>query len=464
MHGARLRWLVHAVGASAALLVQAMLWSASYAFAARRPVGDEGRYLHEALAVWSGNAPPADFIWPPLQQWFLAPLVGPPDGALWLAQVAQTVLLVLCALLLRQIWRQLDPRPLVADIAAWLMLASPAVMAYGFFLWPEPLHLFLLLAAVWLLACHGRSLPAAALAGAAVGLALLSKSLLSGFWPLLVLPLLAWPPARSHWRSIIAFAIVVLVVTGPFLWRGWQATGRPLVADSAVYNLYVGLNDQWRSDYIRDRGGQYMHQYLESGSTPRERNRAFGQRISAELESRGLFTVLGERLGVQYFRLFSAKRTVLSQLPGAACAGYLGAYTVPAHWVTGIQLVTRAQYLLLLVLAAFGIVLWKRRSRLFWLLMLFFAYQLALFLGLHVKARFLLPMLPFLSGFAASALGSILPVRAHVAAPVTDDAAACPSPLSSARGRLAWAAALSVLLLLLACAGPWLDTSCAGAA
>ena len=454
MNGARLRWLVHAVGASAALLVQAMLWSASYAFAARRPIGDEWRYLHEALAVWHGHPPPADFIWPPLQKWVLAPLLGPLDGGLWLAQLAQTVLLVLCALLLRQIWRQLDPRPLAADIAAWLMLASPALMAYGFFLWPEPLHLFLLLAAVWLLACHGRSLVAAALAGAAVGMALLSKSLLSGFWPLLVLPLLGWPLARSQWRSIAAFAILVLAVTGPFLWRGWQATGRPLVADSAVYNLYVGINDGWRSDYIHDHGGQYMHQYLDAGSTPRQRNRAFGQRISEEIESRGLATILGERLSVQYFRLFNAKRTVLSQLPGAACAGYLGAYTVPAHWITGIQLVTRAQYLLLLVFAAFGLVLWSRNSTVFWLLMLFFAYQLTLFLGLHVKARFLVPMLPFLSGFAASALLSILPASAT----------GVPSPLSSNRMRLAMATALSALLLLLACAGPWLDASCAGSA
>ncbi len=399
MTESRARALVNATGAVAAIGVQLLLWFASYGFAARRPVGDEGRYLSEALAIWGGHAPATDFIWPPLQKWFLAPLLGPTDGSLWLAQIVQTLLLVLCALLLRQIWRQIDPRPLAADIAAWLMLASPALMAFGFYLWPEPVHLFLLLAGVWLLACHDRSLIACGLAGAAIGLALLSKSLLAGFWPLLLLPLLRWPLRSSHWRAAAAFVIVLLAVTGPFLWSGWQATGKPLIADSSTYNLYVGLHDDWRSDYIHDQGGQYMRQYLDAGVTPRQRSRVFGQRISDDLQAKGLATVLGERLSVQYFRLFNAKRTLLSLL---------------------------------------------------WLIILFFGYQLALFLGLHVKARFLLPMLPFLSGFAASALVSVLPVSTS----------GLPSPLSAERWRVVVALALATLFLFLACAGPWLDSSC----
>lgn len=446
-----MRWTVHALGASAALLVQAMLWSASYAFAARRPVGDEGRYLHEALAIWHGHAPPADYIWPPLQKWFLAPLVGPLDGQLWLAQLVQLLLLVLCAMLLRRIWRQLDPRPLAGDIAAWLMLASPALMAFGFYLWPEPLHLFLLLSAIWLLACHHHSLLAAALAGVAIGLALLSKGLLSGFWPVLLLLLARWPLRRALWRQAAWFVLALLVVTAPSLWQGWRATGKPLVADSSVYNLYVGLNDSWRSDYIEDRGGQYMREYLDAGTTPRQRNAAFTQRIDGLVAQRGIAALFWQRLQIQYFRLFNAKRTLLSQLPGPACAGYLGAYVVPAHWVDAIQLLTRAQYLLLLVLASFGLVLWNRNRVLLWVIVLFFGYQAALFLGLHVKARFLLPMLPFFSGFAASALVSVLPQQ------LADGS----SPLTASRVRIVAAVLLAALALFLACAGPWLDASCA---
>ncbi len=450
MNAARLRWLVHGLGACAALGVQALLWSASYAFGPRQPVGDENRYLHEAMSVWHGHPPPTDFIWPPLQKWFLAPLVGPLDGRLWLAQIVQTLLLVACALLLRQIWRHLDPRPLAADIAAWLMLASPALMAFGFYLWPEPLHLFLLLSALYLLICHRESPVAAIGAGAAVALALLSKSLLSGFWPVLIVLLLRWPLRQTRWRPVAAFVVAVLVITGPSLWRGWQATGKPLIADSSTYNLYVGINDTWRSDYIRDRGGEYMRQYLDTGATPRARNAAFARRVEARIAQQGLVATAVQRLQVQYFRLFNAKRTVLSQLPGPACAGYLGAYIVPGHWAEAVQFLTRAQYLLLLVLAAFGIALWRRGSAPVWVIVLFFGYQLALFSGLHVKARFLLPMLPFLSGFAASALVSLI-------APTM---AGAPSPLSAARWRLVAGALLACLLLFLACAGPWLDASC----
>ena len=452
MTQARLRWLVHSVGGVSALLVQALLWASYYGFANKQLVGDEVRYLHTAMTIWQGQAPLPDFIWPPLQPWFLAPLVGPLAGSLWLAQLLQMLLLVASALLLRQIWLRIDPRPLAADMAAWRLLSSPAVMAFGLYLWPEPLHMFMLMAALWLLVCHVRSWPAAGLAGIAIGLALLSKSLLSGFWPLLLLLCLRHPWRTSHWASGAAFVLATLMVTGPSLLHGWQATGKPLIADSASYNLYVGLNDQWRSDYIADRGGDYMRQYLQSGSSPRERSRSFDALIDVEVRDKGLTKVVAERVQVQYFRLFSAKRTLLSQLPGPACAGYLGAYTLPRHWVTAVRVLAQAHYVLLLLSAAFAVASWQRRSMLLLVLALFFAYQMALFLALHVQARFLLPMLPFMAGFAASGISQLLP----------DHKGQAVSPLSVTGGRMVLAVLLGALLLLLAFGGPWLDQSCAG--
>ncbi|MFI4970140.1 MAG: hypothetical protein ACHP7D_08025, partial [Lysobacterales bacterium] len=75
---------------------------------------------------------------------------------------------------------------------------------------------------------------------------------------------------------------------------------------------------------------------------------------------------------------------------------------------------------------------------------------------IHVKARFLLPMIPFLCGFGASFLVALrrrcdaIPDRASASAIVL-------APL-----RLAVGAALAVLLLFLAFAGPALDHLCAG--
>jgi hypothetical protein len=78
---------------------------------------------------------------------------------------------------------------------------------------------------------------------------------------------------------------------------------------------------------------------------------------------------------------------------------------------------------------------------------LFLAYQLLLFLLIHVKARFLLPMLPFLCGFGGSFL--VACVRRQ------------PSPrLRFTPPRLVAGALLALLLLFLAFGGPLLDRSC----
>src|SRR6185312_9768587 len=105
-------------------------------------------------------------------------------------------------------------------------------------------------------------------------------------------------------------------------------------------------------------------------------------------------------LGRQYFRLFSAKTPLLSQLPGAACAGHLSAYRTPAWLTRTLTVASDLAHALILAAAAFGLARWRRRggrgAQALWLvLVLFAAYQFALFAFIHVKARFLLPLLPF---------------------------------------------------------------------
>lgn len=83
--------------------------------------------------------------------------------------------------------------------------------------------------------------------------------------------------------------------------------------------------------------------------------------------------------------------------------------------------------------------------------MLFAAYQLALMLPLHVKARFLFPLLPLLCGLAASWLASL----ARRAA-----AATAAGPIALTPLRLGLGAALAALALALAWLGPVLDGTC----
>ena len=208
-----------------------------------------------------------------------------------------------------------------------------------------------------------------------------------------------------------------------------------MIADSSVYNLWVGLTDRWRSDYVADMGGGTLPAFLASGATPQQRNAAYLDKVRALVAERGIVRTLAAQLGRQYFRLFSAKTPLVSQLPGPACAGHLSIYTSPP-WLTRVLTVVNDLFHgLLLVAGALGIACWRREGpadsvragntiptqtlppstglrtglkgtasthALLVLIALFFAYQLALLLLIHVKARFLLPMIPFLCGFGGS--------------------------------------------------------------
>jgi hypothetical protein len=251
-------------------------------------------------------------------------------------------------------------------------------------------------------------------------------------------------------RLVVAFALGIGVVTAPALLHGWREYGKPMIADSSVYNLWVGLGDRWRSDYVEDMGGRTLPEFLASADTPQARNAIYLDKVRALVAERGVVDVAAAQLGRQYFRLFSAKTPLVSQLPGPACAGHLSTYAAPPSLASALRWGNDAFHALILAAAAFGIAAWRRRpDRLLLVLALFAGYQLALFALIHVKARFLLPLLPFLCGFAGSFLVALRRRR-------VDDAIAL-TPL-----RLAIGAVLAALLLFLAFAGPVLDRLCAG--
>ena len=448
----RARWTA-ATALVAAFLVasQALLWLAYYGAGAKRLIGDEESYQAVALAILGGGPWMPSTIWPPLQSLLLAAIYATFGVHVIAAQLVQTLLFAGCAWLLRGIWRDLGGGVRAANAAAALFLVNPANAAYAHWLWPEVPHLFLVLLVFRLLFALPVSRLAAAAAGACTGLALLAKSLLSAFWPLFLIAFVRRESPRFRIVEALAFVLALGLVTAPALWHGWREYGRPMIADSSVYNLWIGLTDRWRSDYVEDMGGATLPEFLASGATPEARNAVYREKALAFVRERGVFTVIGDQLGRQYFRLFSAKTPLVSQLPGAACAGHLSVYATPVPLTRTLTLWNDAFHALTLAAAAFGLACWRRRpdARLV-LVGLYIAYQLALMLLVHVKARFLFPMMPFLCGFAGSFLA------AAFARDEPHDAIALTRP------RLALGAGIAALLMFFAFGGPALDRLCAG--
>jgi len=454
----RLAWAAAFVALFA--LVQTALWTAYYAYGAKPLIGDEQSYQDFALAILAGGTWMPSTIWPPLQPLLMAAVYAIAGVNIAIVQIVQTLLLIACAALLRTLWRRLGGSVAAANTAAALFLLNPATAAFAQWLWPEVTHLTLVLAAFCLLTgtvTRTRVL----LAGISVGLALLTKSLLAAFWPLFLLTFVRERPLRLLALPASLFLLGIALVTAPALWHGYREYGTPMIADSSVYNVWVGLTDRWRSDYVSDMGGETLPAFLTSADTPKQRNAIYWEKVHQLIEERGFARVSVDQLGRQYFRLFSAKTPLVSQLPGPACAGHLSVYKTP-DWLTWfLTSGNDAFHILILAAAAFGVACWRRYAdRRLLLIALYVAYQLAVLLLVHVKARFLLPIMPFLCAFAGTFLVSLRERAPRGIAPAATHPIA--GPLSFTPLRVGIGAALATLLLFFAFAGPALDGLCAG--
>jgi hypothetical protein len=399
---------------------------------------------HDVLA----GAPwhPSD-TWPPAQPLFIA-LILLAANALPAVQIVQTLLFFACGWLIFRLWRKLSGNSIAACIAAALFLLAPSNAAYAQYLWPEIPHLFAVLVASTLLLGRPVRIPAAIGAGVAVAFALLFKSLLTAFWPVLLLCFVtSWRPLRANLAAAAAFVLALAVTVAPAVIAGHRNTGHWRIADSSAINLLIGLRVPDRNDSIMFPGWNLYQDYVASGTNADERNAWAWREIGSDIHAKPLPELFRTQFFKQYFRLFESKTPLLGQLPGPACAGYLGAYQETPRWLAlTARWSSHPFQALILAGFAFGLCMrrdWRQLG--YWLLLGFVGYQLALYVGLLVIARYLLPCMPVLCGFAGDAL-------AHAAGGGKDTAA---TPM-----RLTAGALLALLLLWLAFAGPWLDAYC----
>ena len=438
-----------AITAVVVLLIaqQAMLWWLYYHAGAKDLVGDEGRYWNVAQSILAGGPWHPSDIWPPAQPLFIA-MVLLFGGGLLAVQVVQTLLFAGCAWLIWHLSRRVTGNALAAAIAAALFVLAPSNAAYAHYLWPEITHLFFLLLALDLLLAR-RARPLLALAaGVSIGLALMFKSLLTAFWPLLLVCFVVnWRPLKIHWRAASVFVVALAATVAPAVIAGHRNTGHWSIADSSAINLLIGLGVPDRNDYISWPGSHLFEQYVASGTTPDERNAWTWQQVDERLQARPLATTLWQQLSKQYFRLLESKTLLLTQLPGPACAGYLGVYhDVPPWLALTARWSSHLFHALILAGFAFGVCLWRDwRSSAAWLLLAFVGYQAALYLGLLAIARYMLQFMPVFCLFAGVAFARVWQAQRGAAV---------------SYGRLAAGALFASLLLWLAFAGPWLDGYC----
>jgi 4-amino-4-deoxy-L-arabinose transferase-like glycosyltransferase len=395
--GRRTWWAVGGV----VLALQTTLFALDLCGGGRLPWGDESMYWLAAGRILERGDSGLDLLWPPLGAWFLAAIRGLGGGTVAVA-VVQLGLLAAAAALLRRALAAAGAEPRVADGSAALLLVYPTGGAFAHYLWPEVLHLALFSLALWLLAARRDEPRACAALGGVLGLALLTKSLLAPLVPVVLL-ILALGGTRRFRRTGLA-ALTLLAVLAPTLWLNQQRHGRAMIASSARFNLWVGLNDHGTREFETRSALVAFREWRESGATFAAREAVLARRIADLIEERGVARILVEQAKRQYFRLFGLSSFLTEQLPGGAIHARGRGYRDPPRGLAAIAGWShRLVYPTVLLLAPWGLMIGLRRRQA-WAgaALLLLAYALLIFLVLHVKTRYRIQLLPALLPAAAA--------------------------------------------------------------
>ncbi len=398
----RLRRLICLVAAA----VQLVLLAVYYWPRQKLPLGDERLYLRAVDSILQTGSSQLDVLWPPLYAWFLAPLVALADGEIWLVQAVQIVLWLSAIGLLGLATSRWTGRETAGWLAALLAVAYPPLAAFSHYLWPEVVHLLLLLGAALLLDLS-RSKPAAAVgAGLLLALCIQTKALVTVFVPFVLAGLWFGLPRSRRVSTVLALLVALTLGLLPSLLDADRRGDRWKLSRSGWFNLWVGLGDVSRHEFEESIVADEYQRYLRSARSSKQRDRLLREKVLTRIEERGVVRTFAAQLGRQYFRLFDKDSFLTNQLPGGAAArGDAGYRGTPAILASAIRAVSYVSWGAILVLASWGIVLFPYRERPegYWILA-FLLIQCGLFLWLHVKTRYRIQMLPALLLFAAYAL------------------------------------------------------------
>ena len=426
------------------LALNMLLLQYYYSPGPKQLISDEDYYFNFALAASRGEQPADNPLRPPLYAEFLTVLFAAFGPSVLPAQLLQICLWFFTGLLVWRIAQLVTGSASVALTALALYEVSPDLSAFSHYLWPETLHLFLWILALWLLMQFPGSVRAAGASGIALGLALLTKSALLPFIPVLGLFVLLGPGSEFPARIRVARAMLLVLATFltvlPAMLGNSRGRGQLMINESSVFNVWVGLNDRSTADSSDNEiVGMEIRNYLAYEPKAARTTHYLGL-IAEKLRDQGIRRTLWSQLSRQYFRLFDIRTFFTTQLPGAGRESYAPR---PGWQVALLQGFSHVTYGITLAAGSAGLALIEFRKRTWAVLLgLFVGYNVLAFFLLHAVTRYVIQILPFLMILASVTLHA-LSARKRAGPIAANGFRSTPS-----RALLAGAAALTMVFVM----------------
>ena len=393
------------------VVIECLLFYFYYFPEAKVLMGDEPRYMQTGLSIANGADWHSNPLWPPMQPVLISLFARIFEQPLLPIQIFQYLMLLAAGFIVRDItWRETTHH----NAAQWslaIMLWYPSWLAYSQFLWPEVVHVLLFVVVLWIINYRNHSQVWMILSGILLGLAIVFKSLIILFVPVLFMPLFRGfkKPDFVYFyavKRLFLCVIFAVLVIAPASFKAHKMTGGWMVSNSSMFNLWYGLKDNKRQHFIDDKGGGLYHQYMRSGEDFKQRNDWVKQQSLDLIKDQGVVKTLVNQLSKQYFRLFDHQTFFSQQFTGQKSQGYKSSYHRHKNDILVKLVVTYDHffYAVIVVTTLLGLIIGTRQSLMSKQLALFTLYTLGLFLLLHAKPRFRIPLLPAMAFFSAIVL------------------------------------------------------------
>lgn len=311
-------------------------------------------------------------------------------------RLLQTFLGLLTALLIHHLARELyDER--TALLAAALAAVYPTLWGHAYLLLTEVLFTFWLTLGAYLLvrlATSERPITAVA-AGATLGLAALTRSVLQVLPPVLI-AMLVWPPRRRSWAAAGLLAVTFALTITPWILRNSRLEGRLTPIDTMAEHVFHLGNARFELSGLRGKFRLATGEVVEPRGNEPEASR--GVLGTLRFICRHPWTTLRNDL-VKALQFWQLER----ELVGGAARGYFG--PIPEAGIVILAVLINGFYALLILAAIAGLLLDPPEDRRqFWILLTI----PAIIWGAHTltvaHSRYHMPLVPLLGIFAARAL------------------------------------------------------------